>query len=216
MRTRPILFGGEMVRAILSGAKTQTRRPVAFREFGPSSTRGYAWHFRGTRRGHPKSSLWQDLNGEDLLKLCPLGVIGDRLWVRETWFDNVSDWQGNESQAPSRCIYRADGEFCDQFPEEYMGAKWSPSIHMPRWASRILLEIVGVGIQQLQTITEEDAYAEGVTIPSHMEFRSSGNLNDRNEARAAFQELWDSIYRNWDANPWVWSLTFRVLGEVKQ
>src|SRR5690606_16981457 len=81
-KERPILFSSEMVRAILAGRKRMTRRVVGSKQFGPSDTTGYDWHFRGTRRGGKTSDLWQDMRHEQILNICPLGKVGDRLWIK--------------------------------------------------------------------------------------------------------------------------------------
>lgn len=203
-KERPILFSGPMVRAILEGRKTQTRRVV---------------------KPQPPASCYYDINGNqnkaccmfdapdlpggvgfcpptakssDHLLPCPYGGPGDRLWVRETWFDNGADWNGCSDKTPARCVFRADGEFSDHFPEDYMHAKWSPSIHMPRWASRITLEVKAVRVERLNDISEDDAIAEGVE-PSPM-----------CDARDRFCNLWVSVYGDgsFDANPWVWVVEF--------
>ena len=187
MKERPILFSGPMVRAILDGRKTQTRRPVKPQPI-PFGLDNRPWM--------PVGGVHQDR------WLCPIGQPGDRLWVRETWrqFD-----AGIECACYDECfcrrhrgkpIYRAD---CDS--ED----KWRPSIHMPRWASRITLEITRVWVERVQDITEEDAKAEGCcgghsSIPGYA-FSAT--------PREHFRHIWQSIYGTWDANPWVWAVEFR-------
>lgn len=180
MKERPILFSAPMVRALLDGRKTQTRRVVkpqptatreeAIRTYGKGGTFILEAGFFGVR--------------------CPYGQLGDRLWVRETW--------GACAGSP---VYRADDNAT--CPD---GGRWKPSIHMPRWASRITLEVTGVRVERLQDISEEDAIAEGVP--------------EQRGDPWAFQCLWDSINGarercSWAANPWVWAITFSRRTEDK-
>jgi hypothetical protein len=155
---------------------------------------------------------------------CPYGDAGDRLYVRENWRWTV------DKKANVAIEYQADGEIrralCENGGEGELVAteryenqflrlpstlNWKPSIHMPRAASRINLEIVRVGVERLQDISEADAYAEGVTIPDHYKFASNGRPEDRNEARVTYKALWESINGpgSWDLNPWVWVVEFK-------
>jgi len=176
VKERPILFSGPMVRAILEGRKTQTRRMVK-----PQPAIATPGCFDVTK--------------------CPYGVVGDCIWVRETWarihdgilhkLDPEPDIRTPHGNGWST-VYRADGE---PYHWSDYGVPWRPSIHMPRWASRITLEIVSIRVERLQDIREEGASAEGVDWGTRRVF--------------AFRDLWDSIYGNWDANPWVWVVEFR-------
>lgn len=220
MKERPILFSGPMVRAILDCRKTQTRRLVKVPSWGTGNI-----EVDGT------PSVICRTTGCMADIACPYGVPGDRLWVRETWFDNGSDWNGNSDKTPARCVYRADGEFCDHFPEDYMHAKWTPSIHMLRWASRITLEITGVRCERLQSISEADALAEGIIKEQIPDENDGDRCSDDDigykvtesqngfhlSAIASFHSLWNSINgpESWDANPWVWVVEFNQLGEQK-
>lgn len=186
MKERPILFSGAMVRALLAGTKTQTRRIV--------------------KHGTP-----DDWNA------CPYGSIGGRLWVRETWARDSED---------GALFYRADvgtGNEADDWQHNIdvgaSGYRWRPSIHMPRAASRITLEITAVRVERLQDISEEDAIAEGVeAIPSTGENcgpnRFSVNCGwlflNSPTAAGAYAMLWEQINGagSWDANPWVWVVEF--------
>jgi hypothetical protein len=189
-KERPILFSALMVRAILEGRKTQTRRVVnklvgfgPITEFGATDTRGYDWAFRDKRR------LWNDIRRGQLREACPYGQPGDQLWVRETW--NCADYS-TRHQRRENVRYRAtDGE----------ELRWRSPIHMPRWASRILLEIVSVRVERLQEIRERDCDAEGLE-PIEMEMRPH------------FRSLWESINGpgSWETNPWVWVIEFRRVG----
>jgi len=183
MTDRPILFSGAMVRALLAGTKTQTRRVVKKSECWPiSAVRATMLESRGSAMAVDAQSRTY---GPEIK--CPYGQPGDRLWVRETWHDA-------SSALHSCALYRADGG-------EIYGGKWAPSIHMPRWASRITLEITSVRVERLQDISEADAIAEGVyTDPA-------------SPAYDAYAQLWDEINGpgSWAANPWVWVLEFRRL-----
>ena len=174
MKEHPILFSGPMVRAILEGRKTQTRRVMKL-------------NMDGGVYSEPR---------------CPDGVPGDRLWVRETWAD--VRWMQEPEHFPNGVSYRADCSADSLKLAEHYGVRWKPSIHMPRWASRITLEVTEVRAQRLQDITEEDARAEGVNC-------AVGGFITTNPVNA-FHGLWDYINGKrapWDSNPWVWAVTFR-------
>jgi hypothetical protein len=208
MKEIPILFAAAMVRALLALLKKMTRREVnklvgfgKITEFGKSDTCGYDWHFRD------KLGCWNDLTHEKLLAACPYGRVGDRLWVRET----ISHYTHVEG-----VWYWADGNIaahdCDR--------PITPSIHMPRWASRLLLEVLEVRVEQLQNISEEDAIAEGIEHNPQLDplgpckYRHYGKPNTGTfPATNSFRTLWESINGkgSWDANPWVWVITFKVI-----
>jgi len=223
---RPILFSDAMVRAILAGTKTQTRRVITSRE--PISFIGcrgeeddpsaWGWFFDGPDhhgymvlgRGHDE----RHDHGSISIR-CPYGSPGDRLWVREAW-----------GPLSGGVTYRAMA-----FTECPDGARWRPSIHMPRWASRLTLEVTDVRVERLQSISGVDALAEGITIPVTpegrrlisltdpgvrsalpAEWRLDHPLTDDEYHRAIFGGLWDSLARpgsRWADNPWVWVVTFR-------
>lgn len=184
MKERGMIFNGEMVRAILDGRKTQTRRimknqpagdyaetPAIIRSVGD----GFQWH------GH---------YGESSIFNCPFGTVGDRIWVRETFGD-----------CGVRLVYRADTDD---------GAKckvnrWTPSIHMPRWASRILLEITDVRVEKLASVSDEEAGKEGYPA-------DPSPFGGRMDKWLWFRQLWDSIYpeQSFKHNPWVWVIEFKV------
>lgn len=227
MTDRPILFSGPMVRALLDGRKTQTRRVVK----GVAGADAIEPHeeFPG------EFAVW--MNGEQQHSLvCPYGCPGDRLWVKETWraqeaFDHMSPTEIGQAFAdeygepwcPIR--YVADGKCegsVEQWQESPLG-KTRVSIHMPRWASRLTLEITEVRVERLQDISEADALAEGIIEyeadqdedgdPAEYawdEERGRGEVFPR--ASAAYADLWDHINGPgaWDANPWVWAVSFEV------
>jgi len=215
VKERGILFSAPMVRALLVGAKTQTRRAIKLREFGPSSTKGYEWTFRDRR------ALWNDVSTELLMrKFCRYGLAGDRLWVRETHAQfAVGDRTGT---APQCVAYRATCDADDGFDyvnngDEVMRikvTKWTPAIHMPRWASRITLEVTDVRVERLQDISEDDAKAEGVLSLSEAEVAATnpgGKTWSRGPATARYELLWDAINGDglWASNPWVWAISFK-------
>lgn len=216
-KERPILFNGEMVRAILDGRKTQTRRIVNPQPVMASGVWGGP--YLKAPEGHSKDIT------------CPFGDVGDRLYVRETFCVSTGD---DGSVIP---YYKADG----MHGEKFRG--WKPSIHMPRWASRITLEVTGVRIERLRDISEEDAKAEGMFFTDYgrfcfhenkplketdcpapddthplLEGWSWGPTKSHKEclgtARGAFANLWSQVYgsASWYENPWVWVVEFRRLG----
>lgn len=220
-RWRPILFTAAMVRAILAGTKTVTRRLIALREFQPSDTPGYDWTFRD------RSALWQDFTSERMLASSPYGVRGDMLWVRETWglhaFGDETDWargsvrdcSEDEIRSQYHLTFRADWGPLQE------GARWRPGIFMPRWASRIALAIESVRIERLLDITDDDARREGVE-PFFTRFpeigrdqRITDGMYARDEEhRASFACTWDEINGDralWNTNPFVWRVEFRRL-----
>lgn len=217
MIERPILFSGPMVRAIPDGRKTQTRRVVKPQpETNPSVSKiFFGKHpfspscFRGTPAaglvGGSERMAWvaEDWCGnaigveeEGWLK-CPYGQPGDRLWVRETW----APMPGGPVTPANGVLYRADGHDAKWL--------WRPSIFMPRWACRIVLEIEAVRVERVQHISESDALSEGCepihgTEPSGSEWTSYA---------MGYRGLWDSINAKrgfgWDTNPWVWVIQFK-------
>lgn len=192
MKERPILFSGPMVRAILEGRKTQTRRIV--------NPQPFPWKME-THRGE----LFVLDGGWRPFCKVPYGCPGDLLWVRETWRCRGGREYEYQKHQPS-ILYRCDAEVVD-----YCTAVWRPSIFMPRWASRITLEIESVRVERLHDITEEDAKAEGVS-----ESMSCGYLDNGTSScspRCKFKNLWQSINGkgSWDLNPWVWMIQFKRL-----
>lgn len=199
MSARPVLFNGAMVRAILAGAKTQTRRVVKAtpgqqaRWLTPSllnmSLRAEIV-MGGAQFDHPA--------GGPLTWVRSPVAPGDDLWVRETWAEHEpDDVQG------TRVYYRADHADGESQVRPGMFLRWTPSIHMPRWASRLTLRVTSVRVERLHDITEDDARAEGVLT---LEPRT-----DAASARDRFTDLWSEVYGRaaWDANPWVWVVSFK-------
>lgn len=179
---RPILFRGPMVRSILEGRKTQTRRIVRFELSG-----------RVKATGGPKN--WH-IDDPNVVKACPYGKPGDRLWVRETWAEIPDDG--------GTWIYRADDPE-DAWKTE-SGVVWRPSIFMPRGVSRIRLTITEVRVERLQEISEEHARAEGVEPVRHP--HGGGTLYPYWHG---FRAAWDKMHGKkapWERNPYVWALSF--------
>ncbi|HED2448900.1 TPA: hypothetical protein ACJJ1H_002204 [Enterobacter kobei] len=189
-----MIFNGEMVRAILDGRKTQTRRIMKVQ---PVLNGGF-YEVYGAGWVRSMKSV-PAIPGHSLASNCPLGLVGDRIWVRET-FSQVPDHE--EPAGCSAILYAADGN------GPY--GKWVPSIHMPRWASRLTLEITCVRVERLRDLSEDDAKSEGITPPS-------GGVLPGWEYRINFRDLWMSIYGadNWEANPWVWVIEFKVVPNVQ-
>lgn len=220
MKSSPILFSGPMVRALLDGCKTQTRRilKVQPRNVIHKDLRddGYgAMRFLWLRQTGPAL----DEHVEESL-ICPYGVPGDLLWVRETC---CTDWT-------DRPIYKANGGSAREagYAEE---PRWRPSIHMPRWASRLTLRLTDVRVERVQDASHLDILAEGVRIPADADggvmleltgksppakFLTKAQLGDE---RAILRAHWASLWENtngpgaWERNDWVWALTFDVIRE---
>ncbi|MFV0892431.1 hypothetical protein [Pseudomonas kurunegalensis] len=197
-KERPILFSGHMVRAILEGRKTVTRRPVKVQPRTKGDIGSYGLGQPFIRHPDPTKR-----NPE-----CPYGRPGDRLWVRET--HKIATGKAGDSQACVR--YEADGDYQAKvlpLPEAIGPRTFDrtrPSIHMPRWASRILLEITAVRVELLQDITEEQAEAEGVNFLRHVP-----DADETLTASQLFECLWSSINgdESWNGNPWVWVVEFK-------
>ena len=206
IKERPILFSAPMVRAILEGRKTVTRREVK----KPAALDCLAAGFEPAFLAQPGNS-----------DLCPYGKPGDRLWARETWYcDHFEVMRGpylkpddldvSEARDDGTLVYAADG----LTPYETDQPVWKPSIHMPRWACRILLEITAVRVERLQDICEEQAKAEGVRLyTDHAElgdwWHVEGIETYSADPRKSFELLWLSVGDDWNANPWVWVVEFK-------
>jgi len=203
MKERPILFSAPMVRAVLDGHKTQTRRIL-------KPPRGYTWH--DIDAGTMVSSGGDKLHYSSLSS--PYGQPGDRLWVKETWRTDKS----LDKIPPSKFCgwpvrYEADGTVL-RHGALYGDAdgKTRPSIFMPFWACRIFLEVTAVRVERLQGISEEDAIAEGVqSVKNSWHWIGADGLTPRESAVDAYRDLWSSIngHDSWDVNPWVRTVEFR-------
>ena len=208
IKERPILFLAPMVRAILEGRKTVTRRPV-------KATKAHADgfmmldHGKGWRPYNAFGDFASDHEGMEYPIACPYGKLGDRLWVRETCF--INDYREasvpEQERADCEIHYRADG--IPDFDGEEELIRWRPSIHMPRWASRILLEVTDVRVERLQDITEEQALAEGIKKHSDGGYHVEDGKHFSDSPVESFACLWSSVGGDWDANPWVWCVSFK-------
>lgn len=230
MKERPILFNGEMVRAILEGRKTMTRRIIK-----PQPTKEDYKLMRNIESSNKKDKdlfFWGKfenyrLVGRDHVHFkCPFGEIGDRLWVRETWLYDTF-MEGEESDdipQKNRVIYRATNP---NYPMTVGSWKWKPSIFMPRRASRITLEITNIRVERLNDISEEDAISEGIVginVPSGGDdyydyWRNYAIPQNREDLFPwfiskpiqSFKSLWESINGkdSWEQNPFVWVIEFK-------
>ena len=243
-KERPILFSAPMVRALLDGSKTQTRRVVKPQPVYDGRFSG-GWKLKG-KKGHEAATC-----SPFIAEVCPYGQPGDRLWVREAW--RIGAWSVDDgslaidylSSEPTKTPWISVPEdsnnyHCASVFENYwiqstddcIKSKLStddsgtyhwapgqspcrkrPSIHMPRWASRITLEITAVRVERLQDISEADAKAEG-TVPSD---GYAGPERDRQKGwRKSYAQLWDQINGpdSWEANPWVWAIEFKRINQA--
>ncbi|ELY2035097.1 hypothetical protein [Enterobacter cloacae complex sp. zbq_9] len=222
MTERGLIFNGEMVRAILDGRKTQTRRIIKDCTVGRDSISKFIQIEKKFIGCYPEDVP------ELIRECCPYGVPGDRIWVRETFqgplfdFEQMEAYQEDSSKfkKPEFCVYKADGKPAPEFfdADDNLHCGWRPSIHMPRWASRITLEITGVRVEQLKSISEEEARSEGVARlrEGFWKHYQPGWTQHQLSARGSFATLWDSIYGSgeWDRNPWVWVVEFnRIEGD---
>lgn len=199
VRERPILFSGSLVRAILDDRKTQTRRVVKPQpEYRDVSGAFASWVFKG--------GLLYPNAASAVLALCPYGKPGDRLWVRETW--RIAGMCSDTPSAELSVMYSEHLQFKADRDESYID-RYRPSIFMPRWASRITLEIIGVGIERLQEITEADAAAEGAAVSDSVTMADGSPCFSVN-----YRRIWTAINgidnpAAWERNPWVWVVIFR-------
>ena len=241
MKERGMIFNSEMVRAILDGRKTQTRRIMKVQP--ESNQLGLLLITDSTKHSDIGKYHWAESNAtgnhvRSKLFSSPFGAVGERIWVRETWatLGNEDgcyvDWEDNLCKGDERSAARIYRASCEQRPGDYglwsipddaywkphtkehkFEGAWRPSIHMPRWASRILLEITDVRVERLNAISEEDARAEGIIDGGCLncgEPEPCGCANPEPDATDAFAYLWQSVYgqESWNANPWVWVISF--------
>lgn len=222
-KERPILFSAPMVRAILQGRKTVTRREI--KPSKRSADTQLELHQQPDGSWLPMHTFDEscmDDQGTEHPITCPYGKPGDRLWVRETWYcDHFEVQKGpylqpadmhdlDQSLEDGELVYAADGVS----PYEQEQPTWKPSIHMPRWASRILLEVTDVRVERLQDISEEQAKAEGVRLyADHADlgdwWHFEGIETYSADPRKSFELLWTSVGGDWNANPWVWAVEFK-------
>ncbi|HCM1930527.1 TPA: hypothetical protein N3A15_002186 [Salmonella enterica subsp. salamae serovar 51:c:-] len=229
MKERGMIFNGEMVRAILDGRKTQTRRVMKPQPDPCPAPRGGHWWPSNVFKTmlHVEEEMqnskggWGGLVGD----ACPFGDVGDRIWVRET-FSCIGNEDGHPVDANSNLCSREDAQriyraSAIQKPGNYglwtspdgfdFEGAWTPSIHMPRWASRITLEITDVRVERVQDISQRDAIAEGGP-PDHPSFsKISREMGFSDWPRSWFAQTWWGIYGReaWNTNPWVWVIEFK-------
>ena len=190
MKQRPIIFNTEMVRAILDGRKTQTRRIVKSlkdKSFGCTL--------------NPNEIAGEVNNGD--LQNSPFGQVGDQLYVRETWRKFNSSDECGCYESPCSCP--SNGTVLFKASNDDSESKWKPSIHMPRSAARIILEVTDIRVERLSDISEQDAKAEGFDYPA------VEGMGWKFNARHNFLVEWDQIYGNRSSNPWVWVIEFKVI-----
>lgn len=208
MKERGMIFNGEMVRAILDGRKTQTRRIMKVQPQPSKSRPGDFWFSSKKLESMvhvsdlvPGNSPISDCHLFFQEHCCPFGTVGDRIWVRETWAEAGAG-------APDLKLYRAN--YPEHVPTHYENVppadeiRWTPSIHMPRCASRLTLEITGVRVERLASISDDDAGKEG--YPDNPEPYGGGM-----DKWLWFRQLWDSIYpdQSFKHDPWVWVIEFK-------
>lgn len=192
MKERPILMSAPMIKAILDGRKTITRRVIK----------------RMPRYDDVDGVIWyEDMYGDwhEMSKICPYGQPGDRLWVRETM--KVDDRLGWHYSADGAIVYCKPEHESDMIIwAHHKETEHCPSIHMPRWASRITLEVTGVRVERLQEISEMDAVKEGIKFERMVGVKYH---------RYQFRELWDKINGergySWESNPWIWRVEFKKI-----
>lgn len=237
IKERPILFSAPMVNIIIQGRKTQTRRRIAdFQQIEENDDKEHVKKYPNMRfmaggQKDPRygflffASTAEKIATEYLPSHCPYGKPGDRLWVRETHAYIWPSEQEPEDIKECRIEYRADtngyclpGQWPDDMRDDDDCPKWKPSIHMPRWASRINLEITNIRVERLQDISKEDAVSEGIQeLPSRRGYYdpiapSTISLGHYyTDPRCAFSVLWESINGDdsWTKNPWVWVIEFK-------
>lgn len=201
MKERPILFKGPLVRAILAGQKTVTRRLLKM-----------------------PHGFWETSATGELVPIpanCPYGQPSDRLWVRETFIDlrgTGVEHRPDPDGPLQRYAYAADcrpGSHSDEARKDF-GLKYKPSIHMPRAACRILLEITDVRVERLQDISDKEIEAEGIDLDALADGQdrydmchAGSGADGRPTLRTAWRHLWESTGGDWDANPWVWVVEFK-------
>lgn len=201
VKERPILFTPENAQKCHVGTKTQTRRIIKLPRWAQAVNEDHEFEIDKDDWPYAIAKATGCLSAID----CPYGEVGDRLWVREAWADLRG--KGFGVTHAHKGIEDAESRRCR---EEY-GVKWKPAIHMPRWACRTVLEITEIRVQRVKDISQADAIAEGAP-PSHTSIdRVSREYGYADFTRSWYAQLWDSINGpgSWDANPWVWAITFR-------
>jgi hypothetical protein len=216
MKEHPILFSGDMVKAILEGRKTQTRRiikPQPELKTYPHLDNVYSEELQKFITRPNINLIWKGVQThiDEFNQRCPYGKVGDQLWVRETWAKVYCE-EENEDET---FVYRATDPGLTTGDEDEEGNifKWRPSIFMPRYASRIQFEIVNIAVDRLNNISEEDARAEGIEMNNkpYAGWFWMENIYSTDYAPLAYEKLWDKINGkdSWLKNPWVWVIEFK-------
>lgn len=227
MKETGLMFKAPLVRALIAGQKTQTRRPVKWNDL----QKGLNLGFSGLRATETASGWVLESNSRTSSEWrckptpCPLGQAGDRIYVRETWqgpLMSSKEWEDHHFsgtdeipanfRTPAHCQYAADGGPAPEFTtlDDDLVCRWKPSIHMPKWAARIWLEVTGVRVERLQQITEADCIAEGAP-------GGHGTIPDYQYAATPlehFRHIWESTGGDWAANPWVWVIDFKTISTM--
>jgi len=213
VKERPIIMSTEMVKTILDGRKTQTRRVVKDKHYS-------RWQIDNGIPHNGQDSIVVDIDGETIIPIsylkviydeqadrvggrifCPYGSVGDRLWVKETWVEQSGDIYFKADWGEDKPVSMV----CDNI-------KWRSPLFMPRWASRITLEITGIRVERLQEITEEDAIAEGMLPEGTL---LPNLIHSADNPIEQFAQLWDSLNAkrgySWESNCWVWCISFRKI-----
>lgn len=206
----------------MDGRKSQTRRIVKKQISDIHKFQG--WIIGSTDKKRDGCASWGIGEGALIYDLvvarCPYGKPGDRLWVRETWqgplfYDEIpEDWNSDKYKTPEYCYYKASGDSCDfTDSDDNFVERWSPSIHMPRWASRILLEVTNVRVERLHDISEEDAKAEGSYVCDYFGRRLLDQSSNQGCYKWGYRSIWESLNGSgsWHLNPFVWVVEFRTL-----
>ncbi|HEM8304483.1 TPA: hypothetical protein U2M51_000673 [Providencia rettgeri] len=218
MKERGIIFNTEMVRAILDGRKTQTRRVMKPQPVPINDGANHVWYCDKIKADLDVKDALQDgiVGWYGLISsVCPFGGVGDRLWVRETWQGPLVDSEKaydlfkdpTPYQKVENCVYKADGGYAPEYIDcdDNFRQGWRPSSNMPRWASRIILEITDIRVERLQAASDDDFKAEGYPLDREL----TGGSTD---AFCWFRHLWDSVSKpdcNYESNPWVWVIEFK-------
>ncbi|HHD7737746.1 TPA: hypothetical protein ACOWQJ_001955 [Providencia rettgeri] len=225
MKERGIIFNSEMVRAIIDGRKTQTRCIAKFKPIDKALNLNYSGlragnYHAGVKDGRCvlRSTDGATWNDRTYPLTCPYGNVGDRLWVRETWQGPLVDSEKaydlfkdpTPYQKVENCVYKADGGYAPEYIDcdDNFRQGWRPSSNMPRWASRITLEITNIRVERLQSISEEDAKEEGF---DNSQSDAANSIGWFEKPIRAFRRDWENINGTdgWDSNPWVWVIEFK-------
>lgn len=221
MKEIPMLFSTPMVQAILEERKTVTRRvikPQPIKSEGPSidnpAFREGDWIWSGKFSGHTIISNKKNGPTDYAKDYSPYGQPGDILWVRETWCRDL--------EAEGQFLYRATEPEAQDL--DTGGSPWKPSIHMPKVACRLKLDVISIDVERLHEITEEDAIREGVGAgfqmnagwPDYTQIKNGVCTVTQDSARMSYATLWDSINGkgSWDKNPWVWRIEFKKIPDA--